>query len=43
MLQALDNQVVNVRTKEKHGYYGLQVGAIDHPKLKNVSLSTKPP
>lgn len=36
-LQVLDNQVVMVRTKAKEGYNGLQVGAINHPKLKNVS------
>lgn len=36
LLQVIDNQVVMVRTKEKEGYYALQVGAIDHPKLQNV-------
>ena len=38
-LQIVDNQVVMVRTKEKEGYFALQVGAIDHPKPHNVSLS----
>jgi ribosomal protein L3 len=37
VLQILDNQVVMVRTKDKEGYYALQIGAINHPKLKNVS------
>ena len=40
--QVLDNQVVNVRTKDKEGYWGLQVGGINHPKPKNVrNLSLK--
>lgn len=34
--QVLDNEVVNVRTKAKEGYWGLQVGGINHPKPKNV-------
>ena len=38
-LQVIDNQVVMVRTKEKDGHFALQIGAIDHPKLKNVSRS----
>ena len=37
--QVVDNQVVMIRTKENEGYYGLQIGAIDQPKLKNVSLN----
>jgi large subunit ribosomal protein L3 len=32
----LDNEVVNVRTKEKEGYWGLQVGGVNHPKPKNL-------
>ena len=32
-----DNQVVMVRTEEKEGYNALQIGAVDHPKIKNVS------
>ena len=41
-LQILDNQVVNVRTRDKEGYWGLQVGGVNHPKPKNVSnLSLK--
>lgn len=28
--------MVNVRTKEKEGYWGLQVGGVNHPKPKNV-------
>jgi large subunit ribosomal protein L3 len=36
VLQVLDNQVVNVRTKDKEGYWGLQVGGINHPKPKNL-------
>ncbi len=35
-VQVIDNQVVLVRTRRKEGYYALQIGAIDHPKLKNV-------
>ena len=38
-LQVIDNQVVMVRTKERDGHFALQIGAIDHPKLKNVSHS----
>lgn len=38
-VQVVDNQVVMVRTKEKEGYFGLQVGAINHPKLQNVSAA----
>jgi len=34
----VDNEVVRVRTRAKEGYYALQVGAVDHPKLKNVSF-----
>lgn len=34
--QVLENEVVNVRTKEKEGYWGLQVGGINHPKPGNV-------
>ena len=37
-LQVIDNQVVMVRTKQKDGYFGLQIGAHDNPKLKNVSV-----
>lgn len=36
--QILDNQVVNVRTKRKEGYYALQIGGVNHPKPKNVSI-----
>lgn len=36
MWQVLENEVVNVRTKEKEGYWGLQVGGINHPKPRNV-------
>lgn len=36
--QVVDNQVVLVRTKKKDGYYALQIGAINHPKLKNVCV-----
>ena len=35
-IQILENEVVNVRRKEKEGYWGLQVGGVDHPKPKNV-------
>ena len=39
ILQILDNEVVNVRTKEKEGYWGLQLGGVNHPKPKNVKIN----
>jgi large subunit ribosomal protein L3 len=36
VLQVLENEVVNVRTKEKEGYWGVQVGGVNHPKPKNL-------
>ena len=27
-----------VRTRKKEGYYAVQVGAVDHPKVKNVCV-----
>ena len=33
--------MVNVRTKEKEGYWGLQVGGVNHSKPKNVSPRQK--
>ena len=36
-VQVIDNQVVMVRTEEKDGHFALQIGALDNPKLKNVS------
>ena len=38
-MQVVDNQVVLVRTKEREGYTALQVGAVDHPKIKRVSYT----
>ncbi len=38
--QVVDNEVVMVRTREGEGYNGLQVGAVNHPKIKNVSHHT---
>ena len=38
-MQVLENEVVNVRTKEKEGYWGVQVGGVNHPKPKNVSIN----
>ncbi len=35
--QIVDNEVVMVRTREGEGYNGLQVGAVNHPKIRNVS------
>ena len=35
-LQVVDNQVVTVRTKQKEGYTALQIGAVDHTKIKRV-------
>ena len=29
-----------VRTEEKEGYNALQIGAVNHPKIKNVSYCT---
>ena len=36
-MQVVDNQVVLVRTMEREGYTALQVGGVDHPKIKRVS------
>ena len=36
-VQMLDNQVVMVRTKDRDGYFAVQIGAVNNPKLKNVS------
>lgn len=36
-IQVLENEVVNVRTKEKEGYWALQVGGVNHAKPKNVN------
>ena len=36
-VQVIDNQVVMVRTKDRDGHFALQIGAVDNPKLKNVS------
>ena len=35
--QVLDNQVVMVRRREKEGYDALQIGAVEHDKIKRVS------
>ena len=32
--------MVLVRTKKKEGYYGLQIGAVDELKMKNVRESS---
>ena len=37
LMQVVDNQVVLVRTIEREGYTAVQVGGIDHPKIKRVS------
>ena len=35
-MQVIDNQVVKVKRKEMDGYTALQIGAINHPKIKRV-------
>jgi len=35
-MQVIDNQVVKVKRKETDGYTALQIGAINHPKIKRV-------
>lgn len=37
-MQVVENEVVMVRTWGKEGYNALQVGAINHPKLKRVHI-----
>lgn len=36
LLQIVDNQVVMVRRKEKEGYNALQIGAVNHSKIKRI-------
>ena len=38
MIQVADNQVMMVRTKEKHGYSALQVAGLNQPKIRNVDF-----
>jgi large subunit ribosomal protein L3 len=36
LLQILENEVVQLRTVDKEGYYGVQIGAVNHTKPHKV-------